>query len=670
LCVVVTRRPHPEPTGSLASLVEALARRHAVRFDLSGLDPEGAADLVRSAGPDVADDVAARWHARAAGNPFFLIELARFGAADPEAVPVTVLDVVTRRLQELPEPVLDVLRTAAVVGARFSAATVAAADDSDPVHVSDELDVAARTGLVAEVSPEQFEFAHALTQEAVLASMTSTRAARRHAQVAHALTLHPGLAEPASRVAELARHWLAAGPSHVGSAWSAARAAAEQASALTSYPEAMRLRRAAVEAHRRVVGGADEVHYELLLELATDAAYAAWWPEVEHAAFEAMTLGRTLGSPQLVGRAAGALTRYCGWLPHAIDAVFEDAIDDLRWALAHVGDDSATRCRLQLALAVELYYVVGTAAERRALAESGMTLARSLDDPELSWWAAGAACMVAWNPAQLDDRLAWAAEGVAAARRAGDRRAEAVLLVTLALAQAEADDLDGWTASSTAAEEIARPERLAYALMTLHWLWLGLAALRGQPDVVQQEFEALTATVAHVAVPSQELQVPFAWVAARLWDPELIDEVVDMFAAAHDEHSEAGVMVHQLLARAGRVEELRRALDAFPMPVEEEEYWSTVSDWAGEAEAASLVGDVSLARRAIAALSPYRGRMVIGGGAYFAGPVDAMLALAHATVGDLELARELADAGAARAEAWGFTAFLAWLGRQRERLDF
>ena len=657
LCVLVTRRAHPEPLGTLATVGEALARRHGVRLDLAGLDPAAGRDLVRSGGVDVGDDVAERWRQRAAGNPFFLIELARLSEPGSQALPPTVLDVLGRRLAELPEPVVERLRT------------VAAADDTDPDEVADQLDVAVDAGLVREVGPEQYAFAHALTQEAVVASMSGTRAARRHARVARALQVDAGLMGAEVRVAELARHWLAAGPSHVEAAWPAARAAAEQASRLTSYPEALRWRRAAVEAHRRVVGATDELHHELLLELANEAAYAAQWPDVEQAAFEAMTLGRTLGSPALVGSAAGALTRYCVWLPHVMNAVFEDAVDDLRWALAHVGEDTATRCRLQLSLAVELYYEVEAAAERRALVESGMVLARSLDDPRLTWEMASAAVMVAWTPSQLEDRLAWAAEGVTAARRAGDVRAEAVLLVQLAIAHAEAGDLASWEEASEAAAAIARRERLVYVLMTLQWQWLANAALRGRPDEVQVQFDALTETVPQVAVPAQELMLPYAWVAARLWDPALLGEVVGAFAEEFADHSDGGVVVHELLAKVGLVEELRQVLAEFPLPVQAE-YWCTLSDWGREAEAAAVAGDVPLARRAIEELTPYRGRMQLQGAAGVSGIVDASLALAHATVGDLATASELAGSARARAREWELTAYERWLDDHRARLGF
>jgi DNA-binding SARP family transcriptional activator len=675
LCVLVTRRAHPEPSGTLAALGEALARRHAVRLDLAGLDQDAARTLVGAGshvgdgvGQGVGEGVVAGWQERSGGNPFFLIELARLGPDHGGAVPGTVLDVVGRRLSELPGAVLDRLQTAAAVGPRFTLAVVAAADDAAPDQVAEQLDVAVDAGLVVEHGPEDYAFAHALTQEAVLASMGGSRTARRHARIAHALQADAGLSDPRTRVADLARHWLAAGPSHVESAWRAARAAADEALSLASYPEAMRLRAAAVDAHRRVVGGADEVRYDLLLELATDAALAAQWPRVEAAAFEAMTLGRTMGSPVHVGRAAAALTRYCVWLPHVIDVVFEDAVDDLRWALAHVGDDPATRCRLQLSLAVELYYEVGTRAERRALAVSGMALARSVDDPDLLWEACGAACMVAWNPADLEDRLAWAEEGVAAARAAGDTRAEAVLLVQLAMARAELGDRAGWEAASSAAADIADRERLVYVSMTLHWQWMALAALRGRTGEAEAAYEALVASIDQVAVPSQEMMAPFAWVAVRLWDPRRLDEVVASFSQAHEENAEGGVVVHELLARTGRVEELRRALADFPVPVEEEEYWSTLADWSREAEAAAVAGDEALARRAIEVLAPYAGRLAVSGAVGVAGVVDGALALAHATAGDQEVATRLADAAAAQAREWGFDAYLAVLDRHRARL--
>jgi hypothetical protein len=163
---------------------------------------------------------------------------------------------------------------------------------------------------------------------------------------------------------------------------------------------------------------------------------------------------------------------------------------------------------------------------------------------------------------------------------------------------------------------------------------------------------------------------PYAWVAIRLWDPERLGEVVEMWSQAHETHTEGGVVVHEILARLDRVDELRRALADFPVPVEEEEYWSTLADWAREAEAAAVAGDEPLARRAIEILTPYRGRFAISGAVGITGIVDGALALAHAVVGDSDLAVELGDHAVAQAQEWGLHAYLSVFGRQRERLGF
>ena len=142
LCVVGTRRAQPEPTGALALVAEAFARRHAARIDVTGLDREGTAALLGGVTSDLPVSLVDAWHARSGGNPFFLVELARLGQGDPDHVPPTVRDVVTRRLSELPERARQSLVTAAVTGRRFRPEVVAAANGTDPDDVADDLDAA------------------------------------------------------------------------------------------------------------------------------------------------------------------------------------------------------------------------------------------------------------------------------------------------------------------------------------------------------------------------------------------------------------------------------------------------------------------------------------------------------------------------------------------------
>jgi DNA-binding SARP family transcriptional activator len=675
LVVVATRRVHPEPTGALAEVGEAFARRHAERVDLIGLEPADARALVRSATGRAVDDATAdAWQARAAGNPFFLVELARLGEVDQAEVPATVRDVVTRRLTGLPPRALDTLRLAAVAGRHFQAATIAAAGGLDADDVLDDLEAATVTGLVIEAGAEDYAFAHALTRDAVHQSLPPTRRARLHAQVAHALESDPAVRarlDPAERTAELARHWLAAGPSHLDQAWQAADAAATQARGLSAYREAMELRAAAVEAHRRSVGGDEAQRFVLLMELADDASYAAWWPEVERAAFEAMALGRATGSPEQVAAAAAALTRYCAWLPHEPEAVFEDVIDDLRWAFTHVaGEDHVSRTRLQLVLAVELYYVPETAAERRALVDNGLALARAEGDPGLLWWACRTAWMASWSPHLLDLREPWAEEGVAAAREAGDPAGVAVLMLVRALDALERCDKAGWERFDREAGAIADRERLPYVSISLQWLRMTLAGLRDDRAEVERLYAVMSETAPEVAIPMKEVQAPAASLLSRIWDAESLRGDVDGLLAAFRNFFGTATVVHAMLARVGRAEELVPLLASSPMPHETDLYWSTINDWVFESEAVVLAEDRGLAAMALEKLRPFAGRMAVAGASAVSGPVDGYLALLESYAGDPARATASADAAEATAEEWGFTAYLAWLRGWRERRGF
>ncbi|WP_336921051.1 AAA family ATPase [Aquipuribacter sp. SD81] len=325
LALVVSRRAHPEPSGTLALAADALARRQSVRLDLRGLGVAAAAELVRPlAHADVPDGEVAAWHQRCGGNPFYLAELARVTATggSADAVPGGVLDVVRRRLGDLPEVTQELLRTAAVVGRSFGSALVAAASDAEEDAAEDALAVAVAQGLVAETGTGTWAFAHALTRDAVLRTLGASQQARRHARLARLLEeADARYVEPDERTTELARHWTAAGPSHADRAWPAARAAADQARALSAHLEAFKWREAAVAAQRRSSRSDPIDRYRLLLDLAQDAALAAVWPPVVEACTEAVAIARGVGDPELAATAAAGLNRYALWTPQEWDVV-------------------------------------------------------------------------------------------------------------------------------------------------------------------------------------------------------------------------------------------------------------------------------------------------------------------------------------------------------------
>lgn len=197
LMVVPTWRHRPAPTGQLAEVAEALARRHALRLELGGLSVEGAGEIVTSVAETPATAIEAEaLRTRTDGHPFFLVEyalLARDGGdlaalLAEENPPAAVNEVLTRRIATLPVSTAKVLRTAGVLGRQFDVPTLAVALGADQDDVLDDLDAALKAGLVREDGVDQMRFAHALVRDTVYAGLSRSRRGRMHARAAGVLS--------------------------------------------------------------------------------------------------------------------------------------------------------------------------------------------------------------------------------------------------------------------------------------------------------------------------------------------------------------------------------------------------------------------------------------------------------------------------------------------------
>jgi DNA-binding SARP family transcriptional activator len=673
LLVVGTRRPWPEPTGALAEVGEAFARRHGTRLDLTGLSRDEAAALVASLTGDADDAAVSAWHERAGGNPFYLVELARLGRAS--ALPPTVRDVVLRRVDALPEETRELLLVASALGRDLSLDVLAAVAGIDPDEVDERLDPARAAGLLVDREPGRVAFAHALTRDAVDDALTPTRRARLHARVAHALETDADLAvvlRPEERVAELARHWLAAGPTHVGRAWRAALEAAEQARRVFSHDEAAALMRRAVEALRRDPTATNDDLYDALLVSARDHQRAAHWRGVVGAAFDAIALARLTDDPERMATAAAEISRHSVWLPHDWGVVNEDVIDDLRWALGRLPTtDSPARVQLMLALAIELYYEATADAEVRALVDEGVAAAKRLGDPRLLAWAARAAWTALWAPRFADERAELSATMLAAAREAGDEELEALALTTTGADALELGDMDGYRRDLRAAERIARRRRLSYVQLALAWEELTLSTMRGDLEEADRRIEQLRGLRTRVALPAEEMHEVGLQVARHLFEPQALAPLFEALADAQQQVTgDAGRdALYLIMARLGLTDLLRAAIDAFPLSYATQN-WSTAFAGAALAESAAALSDPALARQAVDVLGPLSGRHVISGISLTAGPVDGYLACAEAVLGLTADATAHAEHAREQAEAWGLPVYAAWLAERRKALGF
>lgn len=674
LAVVATRRPFPEPTGALADVGEVLARHQVTRLDLAGLEEQDASALVDELTTGVDPELVRQWHARAGGNPFFLIELARLGQVDGNGgVPATVRDVIAQRFETVPERTRSLLLLAAALGRRCSVDVLAAVAAEPVESVEDALAPAQEAGLLVEPEAGQIAFTHALTRDAVLATTTPTRAARLHAQIASALADGGAVATlvgPDERVAELARHWLAAGPSYAGRAWRAAVDAAAQARRTTSWVEAEQLMAAAIEAHRRDPQGTAEERIELLLTRARDCRPNSEWNQVLPCAAEAMAIARREGDLPRLALAAAAASDNLVWLAQQWNEVLEDTIDDLRWGLEQMPTgDSVDRCRLMLALAVQLYYDPDARAELAALADEGHAMAQRLGDPALLWWACHTAWKALWTPEHLEQRVLLAGEGLKAAAATGDEDSLAVAHVVVAASALESGDRTTFLQALGEAERASRRRRNAYALMALAWIHLSMSAMSGDDEAASRHVAEVVEYQPRLNPVMEQIQVVAAQLISNLWNGRIgamVEPLVAAGAIGADDMSRGIATLG--LARGDRVDLLRQLL-ANPLRYAVIS-WASSDTWCGQAEAAAMAGDRELAVEVAGHLGPLTGRMSISGISVVMGPVDGYLSLALAACGRTEEAREKADAALAQADGWGLRAYVDWLRARRALLRF
>jgi class 3 adenylate cyclase/tetratricopeptide (TPR) repeat protein len=174
----------------------ALQGTPLLTLDLPPLRPTEANALV-SEWVDAASDFAKLCVARADGNPLFLEQLLRAPHEyNAFSVPPTIQSLVLERMDRLSGPERAALQAASVLGKRFSANGLNAIDRS----LVSEIDALLNADIIRR-DGDEFQFAHALIQEAVYASILRSRKLALHYQIAQCI----GHGEPVLRAEHLDR---------------------------------------------------------------------------------------------------------------------------------------------------------------------------------------------------------------------------------------------------------------------------------------------------------------------------------------------------------------------------------------------------------------------------------------------------------------------------------
>ncbi len=210
--------------------LERLARHQVEQLAQAILNTE------RSIEPLLLDDLVRLTN----GNPFFVEEilnsLPEGGRLDKLPVPRSIQDLVQRRIEKLSEAARRILSLAAVIGERFDFGLVQAiAAQAEPSLLS-ILKELLSAQLIVEESADQFAFRHALTREAVYASLMLRERRAMHLTIGETLERFAGARKDVP-AAQLAYHFYQA------QVWNKAleysQRAGEQAQALYALREAV-----------------------------------------------------------------------------------------------------------------------------------------------------------------------------------------------------------------------------------------------------------------------------------------------------------------------------------------------------------------------------------------------------------------------------------------------
>ncbi len=470
------------PSGATAT--DLLRRGQVVALAPLGVEPL-AALLAGVAGREIDPSLAAAVHRRTSGNPLLAQEVllaldAHGGRADAAAVaaivPESTRALVGERLLDLGPETRAALSAAAVVGTTFRLDVLAEALGQDDLSLLDALGPAAGAGVVTSLGPVTGTFSNALVRDVVLELDAPASRARLNDRVGEALERLRADGRAVEPV-DLARHFLAAGPSAASRAAVYATEAGRRAMAMLAYEEAVTWFTHA--AHLTAAAGGAAGRAELLLALG-DAQEASGDRAGSRSTYlDAAGAARAAGRADLLASAALGMSGTVGFEVTMLDRQQIDLLGEALDGLA--SDELARRASVMARLAVAVSFLDGV--DRRArLTEEAVELARASGDGAALVQALAARCDAISGPEHASARLALAAEIVDLAARLRDPRLELLgrrLSVVALMEQGDFDATDREIqAFATTAAALRRPVYSWYVP-----LWRSMrAAMDGRLD--------------------------------------------------------------------------------------------------------------------------------------------------------------------------------------------
>jgi DNA-binding CsgD family transcriptional regulator len=632
-----------------ARLLPELLRAPSVkRLGLRGLDPAE----VRLQLPMATEEQAQRVHEITGGNPLFVREVARAmadGSWRPDRPPRSVLDIVGARLDRTSPGCRRLVQAAAIIGRDFRAGLVATVLGRPVEECLPLIDEAVAFGLVDRVGAGgDHRFVHALTRDAVEASLPTADLCALHRRVAEVLESEFA-ADLSEHLADIARHraeLAAYGEGETARRWLAR--AADDAVRRLAYEQGARLYREALATAPLPAGERSVIQAAL-----GRAAYLAG--DLQACVTAAAAAAEAAQTPEQQAEAALVLEA----VPDpAINATAKRLCEE---ALATSQDD-ALRARL-LAQRSHLAFYDGEQERLDVLSAEALDLARAAHDDLALTDALRARQEACPGAAGRAERLELAAEMLSLARRTNSARAAMWGWLWRLDALIESGRL------ATAAEELpalkVAVERLGGPVGAWHHDRVAacLAQARGRyadaPAIARRGFDRM-----RVVEPAPASGAYFALLTALAGHVGVSEEAAAFARQAFDPPPRFATMAQ--LSRAylqlclGLPDEAaasyRRAgpIETWSLPA-----FFVMPGYVYAALACAGLGRHDDLAVLVERLEPFRGEHAVGNGVAYMGPVELALGRAAAVLGRLDAAVDDLTVAVRQAESAGAPGFVA-----------
>ncbi|HVV58942.1 MAG TPA: AAA family ATPase [Gaiellaceae bacterium] len=520
--LVVTFRPAGLRRGDpiRRQLTELERIEGVTRIELLPLSrTEVAAQLEGMLGHPARPEVLRAIYERGKGNPLFTEALIRPDSTIRATLPGSLQELLLDAVTELPKPTQQLLRLAAVGGARVDDDLLAAVAGADRGELAD----AARPAVESNVlvgDGDAYAFRHELIREALLEDLLPGERAQAHRRFAEALEAAAARGIDEGGTARLARHWL--GAREHERAFAAAWHAAEAAGRAFAYAERLGMLEQVLSLWDRVPEPLRRIGGDRVGVLIAAADAARWAGEAERGLALVDAALAEVDGERDPERLASALLRRAGLRR---ELLLPGQIDDLQEAARLASGAS----RLRAEIVAQLAWALRREERHQAvppLAAELRELAGQLDDAELA--------------------------------------AESTLLLAAIGAYAGEDTVPALHAAREAAASLGAGQLEVWAFLTASHVLEG----RGEHEAAIQAGRAGLARARELGL-ARQVAAPLAGklaeslTATGRWDEalEIIDEILTLDQAPLGR-------VHPLLVR-GRIEVGRGALETAASTIDE-----------------------------------------------------------------------------------------------------